>query len=175
MRRILLALTITLTTLAMSAAALAASTVTEIVPRRDRTPIEKACPFEVVASDRLEQTATSQYADDRDTLLARTIKGKQQTVFEQTNGSTIEIEAVGSTSITRNADGTYALVQRGSGFWFDDGSLSGTAELLRFTGTVRAVGVYDAATFTFQPIAREIDGVTSSICDMLVTGLKTRH
>jgi hypothetical protein len=66
-------------------------------------------------------------------------------------------------------------VQRGSGFWFDDGSLSGTAELLRFTGTVRAVGVYDAAAFTFQPIVREIDGITSSICDMLVTGLKTRH
>jgi hypothetical protein len=175
MRRILLTVTITLATLAMSAAALAASTVTEIVPRRDRTPIEQACPFEVVASDRLEQIATSRYADDRDTLLARTIKGKQHTVFEQANGSTIEIETLGSTSITRNADGTYALVQRGSGFWFDDGSLSGTAELLRFTGTVRAVGAYDATTFSFQPIAREIDGVTSSICDMLVTGLKTRH
>lgn len=175
MRRILFTLMVTLTTLSMSAAALAASTVTEIVPRRDRTSIEKACPFDVVASDRLEQIATSRYADDRDTLLARTIKGKQQTVFEQTNGSTIEIETLGSTSISRNADGTYALVQRGSGFWFDDGSLSGTAELVRFTGTVRATGAYDAQTFTFQPVTREIEGVTSSICDMLVTGLKTRH
>lgn len=174
MRRILIALSVALTALAMIPAAQAASTVTEPVPRRDRSPIEKACPFEVVASDRLEQTATSRYADDR-TLLGRTIKGKQRTVFEQTNGAAIEIETVGSTTLTRNADGTYSLVQRGSGFWFDDGNLSGTAELLRFTGTVRATGLYDAATFTFQPITSEIDGITSSICEMLVTGLKTRH
>lgn len=175
MRRILIALTVALTTLATGPAALAVSTRTEIVPRRDRTPIEKACPFDVVASDRLEQTAASRFADDRDTLLGRTIKGKQRTVFEQTNGATIEIETVGSTSITRNADGTYTLVQRGSGFWFDDGSLSGTAELLRFTGTVRSIGGYDATAFTFHPVTRQIDGITSSICEMLVTGLKTRH
>ena len=176
MRRILIAVTVALATLATSAAALAVSTVTEIVPRRDRTPIEKACPFEVVASDRLEQTATSRFADDRDTLLARTIKGKQRTVFEQTNGATIEIETVGSTSITRNADGTYTLVQRGSGI------LVRRRQPLRHGRAVavhrapcESIGGYDATAFTFHPITRQIDGITSSICDMLVTGLKTRH
>lgn len=148
----------------------------EFVPRRELTPFEKACPFEVTASDRSVQRATSTFSDDHVTLLKRTISGSQQTVFEWVNsGSMIAIETIGGTTITRNDDGTYALVQKGSGFWLDDGSYSGTAELIRFTGTVSAVGYYDAKSFTFQPISRTINGVTSPICEMLLTGPKTRH
>ena len=176
MRRILLGLTIAVTMLAMSAPAWASITLKEYVPRRELTPLEKACPFEVVATDRSVQRATSTFTDDGTTLLKRSISGSQQTVFEWVNsGSTIAIETIGGTTITRNDDGTYTLVQKGSGFWFDDGTYSGTAELIRFTGTVRAVGYYDAKSFTFQPISRTISGVTSPICEMLVTGLKTRH
>ena len=175
MRRSLMPFTIALTALTLVSPAWATTTITEVVPRRVSAPVEKACQFEVLADDRLEQRASSTFDDSR-TLLKRSISGKQVTVFEQVNsGSTIQIESLGGTTITRRSDGTYALVQKGSGFWFDDGSLSGTAELLRFTGTIRAVGVYDPATFTFQPITRTISGVTSSICEMLVTGLKTRH
>jgi hypothetical protein len=176
MRRILLGLTIAVTVLAMSAPAWATITLKESVPRRDATPLEKACSFEVVASDRSVQRATGIFTDDGITLLKRSISGSQQTVFEWVNsGATVSIETIGSTTITRNDDGTYTLVQKGSGFWFDDGTYSGTAELIRFTGTIRAVGYYDAKSFTFQPISRTITGVTSSICEMLVTGLKTRH
>ena len=176
MRRILLGLTIAVTMLAMSAPAWATVTLKEFVPRRELTPLEKACPFEVTATDRSVQRATSTFSDDRLTLVKRSISGSQQTVFEWVNsGSTITIETIGGTTITRNDDGTYTLVQKGSGFWFDDGTYSGTAELIRFTGTVRAVGYYDAKSFTFQPISRTISGVTSPICEMLVTGLKTRH
>ncbi|MGZ8581024.1 MAG: hypothetical protein ACXWW9_07050 [Actinomycetota bacterium] len=175
MRRFLLALTALAVTLAVSAPAWANITLKEFVPRRERAAVEKACAFEVVASDRLEQTATSVFTDDL-VLLQRTIKGKQISAFDWVNsGSVIEIETVGTTSITRNADGTYTLVQKGSGFWFDDGSLSGRAELVRFTGTVRAVGVYEAKTFTFQPISRTFSGLTAPICTMLEVGLKTRH
>ena len=176
MRRILLGLTIAVTVLAMSAPAWATITLKEFVPRRDATLLEKACSFEVLATDRSVQRATGIFTDDGTTLLKRSISGSQVTVFEWFNsGSTIAIETIGGTTVTRNADGTYTLVQKGSGFWFDDGTFSGTAELIRFTGTVRAVGYYDAKTFTFQPISRTISGVTSSICEMLVTGLKTRH
>jgi hypothetical protein len=176
MRRILLGLTIAVTMLAMSAPAWATITLKEFVPRRDAMLLEKACAFEVVATDRSVQRATSVFTDDGTTLLKRSILGSQQTLFEWVNsGSTVTIETIGSTTITRNDDGTYTLVQKGSGFWFDDGSFSGTAELTRFTGTVTAVGYYDAKSFTFQPIRSTISGVTSSICEMLVTGLKTRH
>ena len=108
--------------------------------------------------------------------IRRTIKGKQITAFEWVNsGSVIAIETVGSTTITSNGDGTYTLVQKGSGFWLDDGNLSGTAEFVRFTGTVRSIGLYDAKEYRFQPLSRTIDGVTAPMCEMLVTGLKTRH
>jgi hypothetical protein len=176
MRRILLGLTITVTVLAMSTPAWATITLKEFVPKRDATPLEKACSFEVVATDRSVQRATGTFTDDGTTLLKRSISGSQQTVFEWVNsGATIAIETIGGTTISRNGDGTYTLVQKGSGYWFDDGSYSGIAELIRFTGTVKAVGYYDAKTFAFQPISRTISGVTSSICEMLVTGLKTRH
>ena len=175
MRRSLMSLTIALATVALVAPAWAATTITEVVPRRVSAPVDKECQFEVVADDRLEQKASSSFDDSR-TLLKGAISGKQVTVFERVGpANTIEIESLGSTTITRQSDSTYTLVQKGSGFWFDDGSLSGTPELLRFTGSIRAVGYYDAATFTFQPVTRTISGVTSSICEMLVTGLKTRH
>lgn len=174
MRRFLPCLIAMFATVALVTPSWAATTITEIVPRRIEVPVEKACSFDVTATDRREQTASSTVDDSR-TLLKRTISGRQVTLFERSEGHRIEIESLGTVTITRQSDGTYSYTQRGSGVWFDDGSLSGTPELLRFTGTVRAVGVYDAATFTFQPTSRTISGVTSSICEMLVTGLKTRH
>jgi len=177
MRRFLVPLTIAVTLFAVAIAspAWATTTLDEFVPRRELQPVEKACSFGVTASDRFVQRATSTFDDDLLTLLKRTISGKQLTLFESSLGAAVSIETVGTTTITRNADGTYSLVQKGSGVWFDDGGVSGTAELVRFTGTVKAIGFYDAKSFTFQPISRTISGVTSSICEMLVTGLKTRH
>ena len=163
-------------TLVLAAASVAvAETVTETVPRLNATPVEKACGgMEVVATDRNEVLATTVY-DGRD-VLSRRITGKQITVFEWPNGSApIPIETLGARTITRNADGTYTLVHRGTGYWYDTGSLSDTPLLIRFTGTVRSIGEYDAGTFTFTPIDTTISGVTASICDMLVAGLKARH
>jgi len=155
--------------------AAAAETIVEKVPRLEAAPIEKACGgMEVVASDRNDVSATSVY-DDR-ILLSRRITEKQITVFEWPNGSApIPIETLGTRTITRNADGTYTLVHRGTGYWYDTGTLSETPMLIRFTGTVRSVGEYDAGTFTFTPIETSISGVTASICEMLVAGLKARH
>ena len=152
-----------------------ADTVTETVPRLNAAPVEKACGgMDVVATDRNELSATSTY--DERILLGRRITGRQVTLFEWVgSGNAIEIETLGTRTITRNADGTYTLAHRGTGYWYDDGSLSGTAQLVRYTGTVRSVGEYDAGTFTFTPIDTTITGVTASICDMLVAGLKARH
>ncbi len=163
--------------LAVASGASALTTLTESVPRLAAAPLEKACgPMEVVASDRNDLSATSTY-DDR-TLVSRRMSGRQITLFERVGsggGASISIETLGTRMITRNADGTYTLVYRGTGYWYDDGNLSGTAQLIRFTGTVRSVGEYDAGTFTFSPIDTTITGVTASICDMLVNGLKARH
>lgn len=181
MRRILLVPTALVLMLAMTAPAWADITLKEIVPRRENAKFEKVCdddgaPIDITASDRQEQRATSTFSDDMLVLFSRTISGKQVTVFQWgTDGPTTPIETVGTTSISRNEDGTYTLVQKGSGFWFDDGSFSEIAELVRFTGTVTAVGYYDAKSFTFQPISRTFSGITAPMCPMLEVGLKTRH
>src|SRR5687767_2378893 len=75
MRRFLLGAIATLATVALVTPSWATTTVTETVPRRIESPIEKACPFEVTATDRSEQTARSTYDDTR-TLLTRTISGR---------------------------------------------------------------------------------------------------
>jgi hypothetical protein len=166
---------VTVAVLLAVAPAASAEVSIESVPRLQSAPVEKACGgMDVVATDRNELTATSTY-DERE-LLSRKITGRQLTLFEWVNsGNSIEIETLGTRTITRNADGTYTLVLRGTGYWYDDGSLSGAAQLLRFTGTVRSVGEYDAGTFRFTPTTTTINGVTASICEMLVTGLKARH
>jgi len=164
--------------LALAPAAAAADVVVDSVPRLETFAIEsKACSMDnVVATDRNTITATSTY-DDR-TLLKRTITQSQVTVFEWTNsGTQIPIETLGTRTLTRNADGSYTLVLRGTGYWYDDGSLSGTPQLLRYTGTIRSVGELAEDNWTFKPYAGRttIKGVTASICEMLVAGLKARH
>lgn len=158
--------------------AAAAEVSIESVPRllAAELNVEKSCGgMQITATDRNQISATSTY-DDRD-LVSRRITARQVTVFEWVNaGSTpIPIETLGSRTITRNADGTYTLVMRGTGYWHDDGSLSGDPQLVRFTGTVRSIGEYDAGTFTFRPIETTITGITAPICEMLVQGLKARH
>jgi hypothetical protein len=166
-------LVVTAVLLAIAPAA-SAETFTETVPRLQRAPIEKACgAMEVTATDRNELTATSTF--DEKTLIRRTITGRQLTLFEWLNGGSIEIETLGTRTITRNADGTYSLVHRGTGYWYDTGTLSETPQLTRYTGTVRSVGEYDSTTFTFTPIRTTFSGVTADICEMLVAGLKARH
>jgi hypothetical protein len=44
-----------------------------------------------------------------------------------------------------------------------------------FTGTVTSVGTFDPKTLDFVPTSQTRSGIDSNICDMLVTGLKTRH
>ncbi|HSL12370.1 MAG TPA: hypothetical protein VLA82_13750 [Actinomycetota bacterium] len=179
MRRsaLLVSLVASIALVVLAPAAAAADVSVESVPRLQATPLgSKTCGgMEVVATDRNDIAATSTY-DDR-TLLSRTITQSQITVFEWFNaGTAIPIETLGSRTLTRNADGTYTLVLRGSGYWWDDGSLSGTPQLLRYTGTVRSVGEL-ADNWTFKPLpnATTIKGVTASICEMLVAGLKARH
>ena len=157
--------------------AAAAEVSVESVPRllEAELNVEKSCGgMQVTATDRNQVTATSTY-DERE-LLSRRITERQITVFEWANGSTpIAIETLGTLTITRNPDGTYTLVQRGTGYWYDDGSLSGDPQLVRFTGTVTSIGEYDASTFTFRPIETTITGIPAPICEMLVLGLTARH
>jgi hypothetical protein len=163
--------------LALAPVAAAADVVIDTVPRLQTFAIEsKACGgmTDIVATDRNTITATTTY--DEKTILARTITESQVTVFER-NGIQIPIETLGTRTLTRNGDGSYTLFLRGTGYWYDDGSLSGTPQLLRYTGTIRSVGDLAEDNWTFKPYPGRttIKGVTASICEMLTSGLKARH
>jgi len=40
---------------------------------------------------------------------------------------------------------------------------------------VTSIGSFDSKTLTFVPQSQVRSGIDSNICEMLVTGLKTRH
>ena len=48
-------------------------------------------------------------------------------------------------------------------------------KLVWCTGRVSSVGDFDPETLTFVPRTQIRSGITSNVCEMLVTGLKTRH
>jgi hypothetical protein len=48
-------------------------------------------------------------------------------------------------------------------------------KLFWFTGVVTSIGDFDAKTLTFVPRSQVSSGISGNVCEMLVTGLKSRH
>jgi hypothetical protein len=44
-----------------------------------------------------------------------------------------------------------------------------------FSGRVESVGSFDPKSLRFDPVTQVRSGISSDVCEMLVTGLKTRH
>ena len=67
------------------------------------------------------------------------------------------------------------MVQKGSGLAVVPSGDPEGPKLVWFTGAVTSVGIFDAKTLTFVPDTQVRSGISSNICEMLVTGLKARH
>ena len=67
------------------------------------------------------------------------------------------------------------MTQVGSGLAIDAGTISGDPTLAWFTGRVVSRGTLDERTVVLDVASQQRTGVMSDICEMLVTGLKTRH
>ena len=67
------------------------------------------------------------------------------------------------------------VTQVGSGLAIDQGLTSGDPTLAWFTGTVTSTGVLDAKTLLLEVTSQQRVGLSSDICEMLISGLKTRH
>jgi hypothetical protein len=80
----------------------------------------------------------------------------------------LAFETIGSTVVTANGDGTWTMVRKGTG-------LAVVPSTDPDTGRITSVGEFDAKTLSFVPRSQTITGTFSNVCDMLVTGLKTRH
>ena len=85
------------------------------------------------------------------------------------------LPTIGSTVVTANADGTWTMVQKGSGLAVVPATDPAGPKLVWFTGEVTSIGSFDSKDLTFVPQTQVRSGIDSNICEMLVTGLKTRH
>jgi hypothetical protein len=87
----------------------------------------------------------------------------------------LAFETIGSTVVTANGDGTWTMVRKGTGLAVVPSTDPDGPALVWFTGRITSVGEFDAKTLSFVPRSQTITGTFSNVCDMLVTGLKTRH
>jgi hypothetical protein len=77
-----------------------------------------------------------------------------------------------------NDDGSVTLTQRGSsGLLVDPGTVTGSPSLTWYGGTAATTGTLaDDGTFRFDEVTTQsLNGFGGDVCEMLVSGLKTRH
>jgi hypothetical protein len=100
--------------------------------------------------------------------------GSYDTVLSSSHGS-LTFTTIGTTVVTANPDGTWTMVQKGTGLAVVPRDDPEGPKLVWFTGRVTSVGSFDPKTLEFIPLSQTRSGIDSNICEMLVTGLKSRH
>ena len=177
MRRLIsvIALTATMCLLAQPAHAAAGTTkFTQPLTAR-HVVLASACPFPVQLDERGGLLVTTTY-DAAGNPIRYDLTGTQTTLLTNlANGKTLLFDTLGQTTIIPNADGTATATQVGSGLAIDEGLTSGDPTLAWFTGTVTSTGVLDAKTLLLEVTSQQRVGLSSDICEMLISGLKTRH
>ena len=137
--------------------------------------LDGVCPFPVRSDERGSRTLTTVY-DRSGRMVAQHLTGGFDVVLTNTaKGIALPFE-VGGTAIAYHRNGTATVLQHGrSGIAYDQGRVSGVPSLTWFSGTVITTGTVDPKTFTIDVTAQRRFGLQDDICEMLVTGLKTRH
>ena len=161
---------------AAPASAARTSTKVEPLPLVQGHIIENVCDFPVEYTDRGGRVLTTRY-NRAGVMTSQTISGTSNVELRNlaTDATeTFEIDEL--TSITYRRDGTVTVVQLGSsGIAIDPGTSTRTPDLVWYGGLVVSRGTLDRS-FLLADVTRQTRiGVEGDICDILVTGLKTRH
>ena len=172
MRRSLMVLLVGLAVLAMAAPAQATTRVPFVGPAR-AYQLDGVCPFTISAQERQGHPGFLTL-DGSGEVVQVEFQGSFDTVLSSSLGE-LAFQTIGSTVVTANGDGTWTMVQKGSGIAVVPSSDPQGSRLVWFTGRVTSGGEVDAKTFSFVPTSQIRTGISSNICEMLVTGLKTRH
>ncbi len=170
MRRSLTVMVAGLALLASAAPAQATTRVPFVGPARNYTLVG-VCPFPVSAEER-DGHPGFLTLDDKGEVIQVQFQGSYDTVLTGSQGN-LAFTTVGSTVITANGDGTWTMVQKGSGLAVVPRDDPEGPNLLWFTGRVTSVGTFNSKELTFVPRSQVRSGVTSEACD--VNGLKARH
>lgn len=178
MRRLIAAAALVIAICGLAPTALAApgtTTVSGPLPARQGVILDGICGFPVQLDERGDLVLTTTY-DAARTPLRYEIRGTQTTVLTNlSNGLALRFDTLGRTTIVPNGDGTFTMTQVGSGLAIDAGTISGDPTLAWFTGRVVSRGTLDERTLLLDVASQQRTAVVSDICEMLVTGLKTRH
>lgn len=178
MRRLAALIASVVVVLPLVAAQPASAAMTRVIepePQQINIPIDGVCAFSVLMSDRGGLTRTTTY-DAATNIVKIELRGSTVTTFTRVgNGATMVLESKSSAVFTPNADGTWTSVQKGLGFAIDSGKVSGTPNLEWFTGTVVSTGGLVTKPLGIDVVTQTRSGIAGDICEMLQTGLKTRH
>jgi hypothetical protein len=153
------------------------TTKTGPLPMVQGVEIRGACPFPVIWTDRGGRTLTTVFRDD-DIVLQR-ITGSSQVIL--TNGNTkLELTFDIKETATMVYDlrrGSVTTLQVGSsGLIFDPGTISHVPSFTWYGGVAATSGRLDPNTLLYTDVERQRhQGLEGDVCDMLVSGLKTRH
>ena len=172
MRRSVTVLLAGLALLASAAPAQATTRVPFVGPAR-AYELVGVCPFIISAQERAGHPGYLTL-DDNGEVVQVQFQGSFDTVLSSSQG-VLTFQSIGSTVVTANADGTWTMVQKGSGLAVVPATDPAGPKLVWFTGKVTSIGSFDSKDLTFVPQTQVRSGIDSNICEMLVTGLKTRH
>jgi hypothetical protein len=170
-RSVVLAL-VGLALLVFAAPAQATTRVPFVGPARSYTLVG-VCAFSITAQERSGHPGFLTL-DDSGNVIRVEYQGSYDTVLLSSQG-VLTFRTIGSTVVTQNPDGTWTQVQKGTGIAVVPASDPAGSKLVWFTGVVTSVGTFDPKTLDFVPTSQTRSGIDSNICEMLVTGLKTRH
>jgi hypothetical protein len=180
MRRITFLLASGLATGLLAAPAAAADRTTPTIgplPTVQNLPIA-GCTFAVLMTDRGGRTLTTTY--DGDTVVRQMITGASDVeLTNASSGNTLPLTIQERAVYELHADGTTTLTQTGqSGLAIDPGTITHTPNITWFSGTATTVGRLDATAKIplFATVEKQsVSGLADDVCEMLETGLKTRH
>jgi YD repeat-containing protein len=180
MRRLTISLALIVTmTLGLGTApahGLGRSTKVEPLPMVQGYVIENVCAFPVEYTDRGGRVLTTRF-DRSGRIVSQTITGTS--IVELHNpvlGVTESFEIDERTTIVHHRDGTSTVLQVGSsGIALDPGTSTRTPDLVWYGGVVLSHGTLDRGLLFVDVTRQHRLGVEGDICDILVTGLKTRH
>ena len=132
------------------------------------------CPFPVLWEERSNRTLTTVH-DRTGRMIAQHLTGGFDVVLSRRDGPALPFE-VGGTTIVYHRNGTATVLQHGrSGIAYDQGGTSRPPSLTWFAGSVITTGTVDPKDFTIDVSSQRRFGLQDDICEMLLTGLKTRH
>jgi len=171
-RRSVMVLLAGLALLAAAAPAQATTRVPFVAPARSYQ-LDGVCNFTIDAQERAGHSGFLTL-DDSGEVIQVSYQGSYDTVLSSSLG-VLAFETIGSTVVTANGDGTWTMVQKGSGLAVVPSGDPAGPNLAWFTGNVTSVGAFDSKTLEFVPRTQVRSGIASSVCEMLVAGLKTRH